>query len=79
MKSSNRIPRHDWKNHTKFVTLNATFRILKVNATGNGHRGCIYFENLQLNPDLVKFMCNPLTIQLFLLIITLYRLKWKRQ
>ena len=46
MKSSNRIPRHDWKNHTKFVTLNATFRILKVNATGNGHRGCIYFENL---------------------------------
>ena len=47
MKSSNRIPRHDWKNHTKFVTLNATFRILKVNATGNGHRGCIYFENLQ--------------------------------
>ena len=48
MKSSNRIPRHDWKNHTKFVTLNATFRILKVNATGNGHRGCIYFENLHL-------------------------------
>ena len=47
MKSSNRIPRHDWKDHTKFVTLNATFRILKVNATGNGHRGCIYFENLQ--------------------------------
>lgn len=49
MKSSNRIPRHDWKNHTKFVTLNATFRILKVNATGNGHRGCIYFENLLKN------------------------------
>lgn len=54
MKSSNRIPRHDWKNHTKFVTLNATFRILKVNATGNGHRGCIYFENLHKNRKMKK-------------------------
>ena len=60
MKSSNRIPRHDWKNHTKFVTLNATFRILKVNATGNGHRGCIYFENLHANTSkaysIIKFL-----------------------
>lgn len=54
MKSSNRIPRHDWKNHTKFVTLNATFRILKVNATGNGHRGCIYFENLHFEKIVEK-------------------------
>ena len=58
MKSSNRIPRHDWKNHTKFVTLNATFRILKVNATDNGHRGCIYFENLQKGQKRQKIKKN---------------------
>ena len=58
MKSSNRIPRHDWKNHTKFVTLNATFRILKVNATGNGHRGCIYFENLHCKNPYRKMAKN---------------------
>ena len=31
---------------TKFVILNATLHIFKVNATGNVYAGCIYFENL---------------------------------
>lgn len=54
MISSNRIPRHDRKNHTKSVILNATFWILKVNATGNGYGGCIYFGNSRISKKIKK-------------------------
>lgn len=45
-KTSSRSTQTRQKDDTKFVILNATFNIFKVNATGSVYRGCIYFENL---------------------------------
>ena len=45
-KNSSRSTQTRQKDDTKFVILNATFNIFKVNATGSVYRGCIYFENL---------------------------------
>lgn len=47
-KTSSRSTQTRQKDDTKFVILNATFNIFKVNATGSVYRGCIYFENLLL-------------------------------
>lgn len=53
-KTSSRSTQTRQKDDTKFVILNATFNIFKVNATGSVYRGCIYFENL-LEPALAVF------------------------
>lgn len=48
-KTSSRSTQTRQKDDTKFVILNATFNIFKVNATGSVYRGCIYFENLLMS------------------------------
>lgn len=48
-KTSSRSTQTRQKDDTKFVILNATFNIFKVNATGSVYRGCIYFENLLIS------------------------------
>ncbi|WP_455436849.1 hypothetical protein, partial [Hungatella hathewayi] len=60
-KTSSRSTQTRQKDDTKFVILNATFNIFKVNATGSVYRGCIYFENLlsgYTGRKLQKGTCN---------------------
>ena len=67
-KTSSRSTQTRQKDDTKFVILNATFNIFKVNATGSVYRGCIYFENL-LAVFLYEFV-DKLTI---IILIYLYK------
>ena len=76
-KTSSRSTQTRQKDDTKFVILNATFNIFKVNATGSVYRGCIYFENLLSKFSLSFFIRHLFTffsISAIILVGGLY--KW---
>ena len=60
-KTSSRSTQTRQKDDTKFVILNATFNIFKVNATGSVYRSCIYFENLLICISILETAVKYLT------------------